>query len=151
MTLDDLLSRLDNVTPRGSRYMATCKAHPDRSPSLQVTPGDKGVLLKCWAGCSLIDICKSLGIEQRDLFLDALDANPSRRRAAAQQRDRQRKQREQHADQQGTLIDALREADYFVQSRRGIDISTWIHERLNDELNSLADADRLLESEALYG
>ena len=96
-------------------------------------------------------ICGSLGIEQRDLFFDALDLSPSRRREAAQQRDRQRHFREDHAYLQGTLIDALREADYFVQSRRGIDIATWSDQKLDDELNSLTDAYLLLESEDLHG
>src|SRR3546814_14580929 len=27
-------------------------AHDDRNPSLQVTPGKKAVLFKCWAGCT---------------------------------------------------------------------------------------------------
>ena len=104
----EILGRLDNVTPRGSRYIATCPAHADRSPSLQVTPGERAILVKCWSGCRLEEICASLGINQQDLFFDALDPDPQRRRAAALQRDRQRHRREQHAEQQGTLIDALR-------------------------------------------
>lgn len=151
MTFEKFLGLFDNVTPRGSRAMATCPAHPDKSPSLQITAGDTAILVKCWAGCSLMEICASLGIEQRDLFFDAHDTDPARRRAAAQQRDRQQHRREQQADQQGALIDLLREAEYFVQSRHGIDISTWSHDRLNDELNALADAYRLLESEDLHG
>src|SRR3546814_10556626 len=37
---------------RGSYGMVCCPAHNDRNPSLQVTPGKKAVLFKCWAGCS---------------------------------------------------------------------------------------------------
>lgn len=151
MTLDALLARFDHVTPRGSRYMATCPAHADTNPSLQVTPGDKGSLVKCWAGCRLEEICSSLGIRPADLFYDALDSDPQQRRAAARKRKHEQQVREHHADQQGMLIDALREADYFVQSRRGLDISTWSDQKLDDELNSLADAYLLLESEDLHG
>jgi hypothetical protein len=97
------------------------------------------------------EICATLGLTVSDLFFDALDTDPQRRKAAAQQRNRQRHARERHTQQQGTLIDVLRAADTFIQSRRGLDISAWSHDRLNDELNALADAYRLLESEALDG
>jgi hypothetical protein len=46
-------------------------------------------------------------------------------------------------------IDALREADYFIMSRRGVDVSAWDEHRLNDELNALADAYYLIECEAM--
>ena len=152
MTVDEFLPRLDGVRQRGpGRYSSRCPAHQDKSPSLSLSEGERGILLKCWAGCSLTEICASLGIKQRDLFFDALDADPSRRREAAQYRERQRQNRERHREQQGTLIDALRAAGDFVQSRRGIEISAWSHDRLNDELNALADAYHLIESETLNG
>ena len=149
--LDELLPYLDGVQQRGTRWAARGPAHADRSPSLSLTVGERCILLKCWAGCSLVAICGSLGIEQRDLFFDVLDLNPSRRRAAALERDRQRHAREQQTEQQGTLVDVLREADYFIRSRRGLDISTWTEAKLDEELNTLADAYLLLESEALHG
>ncbi|MCM3901644.1 MAG: hypothetical protein ND866_08045 [Pyrinomonadaceae bacterium] len=74
MTRDDLLPRLENVRRRGGRDVASCPAHPDKNPSLQITEGQKGLLLRCWAGCSVMEICKSLGIDQRDLFYDACDS-----------------------------------------------------------------------------
>ena len=152
MTVAEILPRLESVYARGQgRWSALCPGHADRSPSLSISEGESGILLKCWAGCSVQVICESLGLQQKDLFFEALDADPSRRREAARNRENQRHARERHAQQQGTLIDALREADYFVQSRRGIDISTWSHDRLNDELNALADAQHLLESEDLHG
>lgn len=147
MTLESVLAQLENVTPQGSRYRATCPAHVDRSPSLQVTPGDKGILLKCWSACSLAEICLALGIEQTDLFYDALDANPQKRQAAAQQRDRQRQQKALEAQRQGRRIDALKAADYHIRSRREIDISGWSDQKLDGEMNVLADAYALLGSE----
>ena len=151
MTLEDLLPQLDDVRPSSRGYVACCPAHDDRHPSLSISAGQRGILVKCWAGCSLMQICESLGIEQRDLFFDVLDLNPSRRRAAALERDCQRHAREQQTEQQGTLVDVLREADYFIRSRRGIDISTWTEAKLDDELKALADAYRLLENEDLHG
>ena len=71
MTMNELLPHLDGVQQRGTRWAARCPAHADRSPSLQITEGDKGLLLKCWAGCSVQEICVSLGIKQHDLFFDS--------------------------------------------------------------------------------
>ena len=151
--IDSLLVRLDGVQNRGARWAARCPvpAHGDTSPSLSVSEGERGILVKCWAGCSLQEICDSLGLHQKDLFFDVLDTDPRQRGEAARKRAREQRQRERHTQQQGALIDALRETDSFVQSRRGIDISTWGHDRLHDELNALADAYLLLESEALHG
>ena len=152
MTVDDFLSRLDGVRPRGAgKWSARCPAHQDKSPSLSIAEGDKGLLLKCWAGCRLEEICTSLSIRPADLFFDALDPDPQKRYAAARQRDRQRQVRERHTYQQGTLIDSLREADYFVQSRRNVDISSWSDPYLQRELDALADAYGLLEKENLDG
>ena len=152
MTLEEFLPRLDAVRPRGNgRHAARCPAHADKNPSLSVSEGEKGILLRCWSGCTAAEICRSLGIEQRDLFFDALDTDPRRSREAAQQRARQRHRREHHAHQQGTLIDVLKSADEFVRSRHGLDLSGWSAEKLNSELNALADAYQLLEGEALHG
>jgi hypothetical protein len=151
MTLEDLLPQLDAVRPSSRGFLASCPAHDDRHPSLSISAGQRGILVKCWAGCSLMAICERLGIEQRDLFFDDLDLNPSRQRAAALQRERARQYREQQAEQQGLLVDALREADYFIRSRSGIDISTWSDQKLDDELSALADAYVLIESEDLHG
>ena len=151
MTLDTLLSQLDGVRQRGTRWSARCPAHADRSPSLSISEGDKALLLKCWAGCRLEEICTSLGLRPADLFFDALDTDPQRRREAARRRHQHQQAREQQALQQGLLIDALRESDYFVQSRRGIDISGWTEDRLDSELQALANAYQLLESEGLHG
>jgi len=71
MTLDDLFSRLDGVRQRGSRWSARCPAHVDRSPSLSIKEGERGLLVKCWAGCSVADICTALGLRLADLFHDA--------------------------------------------------------------------------------
>lgn len=152
MTVTELLPHLEAVRARGpGKWSARCPAHADNSPSLTITEGDKGVLLKCWAGCSLDEITGRLGLRIQDLFFDALDANPQRRRAAAQERERARHAREQRACQQGALIDALREADNFVRARQGLEISAWGDERLDGELNALGDAYALLESEDLHG
>lgn len=73
MTIHELLPQLESVRLRGNgRWSARCPGHADKSPSLSVSEGEKGILLKCWVGCTLAEICRGLGIEQRDLFFDAL-------------------------------------------------------------------------------
>lgn len=83
MTIDELLSRLDAVRPRGpGRWQARCPAHhPDRNPSLSVNEGDTGILLKCWAGCELEEITAALGLTMADLFYDS-DLLPHERQPA---------------------------------------------------------------------
>ncbi len=148
MRRDELLSLLEGVQDRGvNKSVSRCPAHPDRNPSLSICDGKKGVLVKCWSGCSLQNICKSLGITPRDLFYDALEIDPRQRKLAAQQREAQRKQREYEAFKLGRLLDACREADYFLQSRRAVDIGSWGDDRLNRELNLIADAYWVLEAD----
>ncbi|WP_100811715.1 bifunctional DNA primase/helicase [Microbacterium sp. BR1] len=75
---DALRQHGETVRAAGSgRWIATCPAHADKSPSLSVTEraGDPGrVLAHCHAGCQLVDVVASLGLELRDLF----DGSPER-------------------------------------------------------------------------
>jgi hypothetical protein len=147
MTIENLIGRLDAVRQRGAgRWAARCPAHPDKSPSLSISEGNKGLLLRCWAGCTIAEICQAIGVAQRELFYDS---QPNQRAVRAARAHRERKMERDWVD--GFSLDALREADYFIRSRQGIDLSSWPLERLHDELNALADAYHLLESEDLDG
>lgn len=149
MSVDDLLTRLESVKQRGNRYIASCPAHKDKSPSLAVQGGERGILLHCFAGCSLDAICHALGIATRDLFYDqTTDAATIRR--TQQQREDRRRERERQRESDGLCIDALRESETLIASRCGIDVSRMSHDKLNDELNALADAYAILESENHY-
>lgn len=55
---------------RGTAWQ--CVAHEDRSPSLSVTNGNKGVMLNCHAGCATEDIVSTLGLTMADLFDEPL-------------------------------------------------------------------------------
>ena len=88
MMLDELLPLVKGVKKSGAGYLGPCAAHADKSPSLSIREGESGLLLKCWAGCTIDEICRALGIQQRDLFYDALDANPRQRQAAEQPKRR---------------------------------------------------------------
>ena len=65
MTVEDLLSRLEAVHRTSQGYMARCPAHGDTSPSLAIKEGERGLLVKCWAGCTLDEI----SVAQRALFM----------------------------------------------------------------------------------
>jgi hypothetical protein len=125
-------------------------AHNDGMPSLSIREGDRGILLKCWAGCSLDEICRSLGIEQKDLFFDALDADPRRREEAAQRRAAERARIEEERHREGLLRDVQREAERLIASACNLDISGWSDDRLNAELNRLGTAYAVLEGDPYH-
>lgn len=146
--LEDVASRLDGVRRSGSGIMARCPAHSDRSPSLSLTERDGKILLHCFAGCTISAITESLGISVKDLFIDA----PSNPRDTAQhmaQRERQHRERELRREADGHMIDVCKMSQWLVGSRCDLDIAPWSDEQLNDELNALADAYSILESEGL--
>jgi len=148
MTTQTLLAQLDNVRPRGAgKWSARCPAHPDNSPSLSVRECDRRVLMHCFSGCTIEEICAALDLTLSDLFQDAPDSRTAYRQHA--QRTHARHSKAQRDEVDGFTLDALRGADYFTRSRQGLDISTWTHERLNDELDTLADAQALLWTEEL--
>ncbi|MCX5924611.1 MAG: hypothetical protein NTZ68_04260 [Candidatus Dependentiae bacterium] len=52
-----------------SGYKLACPAHDDRHPSLAISQGDDGkILIYCFSGCTIDDICTSLNINKKDLF-----------------------------------------------------------------------------------
>lgn len=79
--LDNILIRIAGVQYRGrDRYAGFCSAHNDRRhQSLSITPGDRGILLKCWTGCTVKEICAAIGLTESDLFYDS----PASRQARA--------------------------------------------------------------------
>ena len=70
MAVENLLSRLDRVRPRGaSKWMARCPAHDDKGPSLSVAEVEDGrILIHCFAGCGAADVLAAIGLEFGDLF-----------------------------------------------------------------------------------
>lgn len=155
MDVDDLLSRLEMVKPRGSgRWSARCPGplhqHGDRHPSLQITEGEKAILLKCWPGCSLEEICQALGIEPKDLFYDT-HQDPQRWQEQKRQRARERAIREQERRAEGKLIDCRREADNVLRAAKGINISQWSDAQLDAAMDRVADAYGVLEREQCDG
>ena len=149
MTVEDLVTRLGAVQRTSRGYVTRCPAHEDRHPSLSVWEGEKGILLKCWSGCKLHEISAALGLAVKDLFFTT-GTNPCASREAQVQREKERRKQSKVDEVVGFTIDALRESEYFIQSRQELDVSTWNDDKLDEELNALADAYQLLECEALY-
>jgi hypothetical protein len=147
MTANELLPRFEGVRSRGAGKWATrCPAHEDHSPSLSITEGDKGFLLKCWAGCTLDEITAALGLEIKDLFYDVLP-DPRQRREVLQRRAKEQAVQRVGDKAKGRKADLLKHAEYLVQSARGISIDTWTPAKLDKRLNCLADAYAVLWEE----
>jgi len=50
-------------------YLTCCPAHEDRNPSFSLCQGSDGkILVNCFAGCTLEDICTSLSLHTSDMF-----------------------------------------------------------------------------------
>lgn len=65
-----LLSRLEKARSTGpSRWIASCPAHVDRTPSLSIREVDDGcVLVNCFGGCAVEDVVAAVGLSLADLF-----------------------------------------------------------------------------------
>jgi len=136
MTLHALLDRLDAVRARGhGRWSARCPSHPDRTPSLSVTEGEKGILVKCWAGCTLEQIVEALGLNIHDLFYDRPSGRRTNRPDLIPHPPDWRRQSLDllaHAE-------ALRlRAERVFEAARGLDITGWSDRDLDEALRALA-------------
>ena len=82
MTVDVLLTQLDRVRARGTdKWQARCPAHSDRSPSLSLRLAEDGrVLVHCFSGCTVEEICAALSIRVAELFPADPQQNPRRKR-----------------------------------------------------------------------
>lgn len=74
MSADRLLSRLERVrqvAPR--RWIASCPAHEDRSPSMSIRELDDGrLLLHDHGGCDAQSVLDAVGLSMADLFPERL-------------------------------------------------------------------------------
>ena len=147
MTLNALLDRLDAVHVRGrGRWSARCPAHSDRTPSLSVTEGEKGILVKCWAGCALQQIVAAIGLNVHDLFYD----RPSGQRTS-------RPDLIPHApDWRRQALDLLAHAEALrLRSERvfeaatGLSIAGWSDRDLDEAIRALAWSYECYERAAL--
>ena len=79
--LDLVLSALSGVREAGNHWQARCPAHDDRKPSLSVKDGERGVIVKCWSGCTFASIVEAMGLKASDLFHVPMSEDEIARRA----------------------------------------------------------------------
>lgn len=72
MTIDEFLGKLEKVQSDGKGgWVACCPAHDDTTPSMHVNLGDDGrILVHCFTGCTVEEICSAIGIEVKDLMAE---------------------------------------------------------------------------------
>ena len=152
MDAENVLGLLDGVQSRGSgKWMACCPAHDDRSPSLSIKEGERGLLIRCWAGCDLRQIAQALGLRVSDFFFDN-NAEPEQRRVQQQRRAQQRAEsgrlKAETAVYTGMSCDLAREAEHLVLKLAELDRPTLSDGEQDRLLNGvIADAHTVLRSE----
>lgn len=139
MTVEDLLPRLETVRRSSRGYVACCPAHDDRHPSLSISEGQRGVLVKCWAGCRLQDITAAVGLTVRDLFHDQTQ-NPREWKEAQRKRQAERERREVMRNVHGLTIDVRREAEGVLAVALNPGLLGWSDDDLDRVLTIVADA-----------
>lgn len=74
MDVSTILARLEGVRSSGpDRWVAKCPSHADRSPSLAIRATEDGrILMHCFAGCEVVSIVHSIGLDLTDLFPEPL-------------------------------------------------------------------------------
>jgi len=68
--LTRIVSLFNHARRYGKGYIVRCPCHEDDKPSLSLCDGNKGVLIKCMAGCNTKDILDMLNLKWSDLFYD---------------------------------------------------------------------------------
>jgi putative DNA primase/helicase len=119
MTIDELLTRFEDVSETADGYLMRCPAHTDSRPSLRLWIGDNAqARLHCRAGCKTEDVVRSAGLEWRNLFDVTGDAVtvPKERPAAVGTA---------HVAGLRVWLDSLPVGDgSYVEDRFGIDTNT---------------------------
>lgn len=59
-----------NPKQSGRSYQACCPAHEDKHASLSIAQGNDRTVMFCHVGCSIYEICSSLGIHVDDLKME---------------------------------------------------------------------------------
>jgi len=77
MTFDEVAAKVKKVRFTGpGKATGLCPAHLDKKPSLGIRAGEDRLLLHCFAGCSIQDICFALSMELHDLFYEQKACKP---------------------------------------------------------------------------
>ena len=65
----EFLAKFEGLQQSGGGWVARCPAHGDANPSLSITLKPDGkVLMHCFAGCTVEEICAAVGLKLSDLM-----------------------------------------------------------------------------------
>ena len=149
--LTHILSSTDAKATGPEKWLAHCGAHGSkRHRDLSIREANDRILLHCFAGCSLENICTALGIRKADLFFDT-DYDPRQIALHRRVRAQARAARAEEQHRMGLRLDATREAESLIVSARNVSITGWTDEQLHRALNRLADAYAITECEEAHG
>jgi len=71
MTIDEVLAHFEGVKRiRDGDYIALCRSHNDRNPSLSIKEMPDRILLHCHAGCHINAVVQAAGLTFDDLFFE---------------------------------------------------------------------------------
>lgn len=69
LNLDEVASHFEQAKRNGRKYRALCPVHGDKTPSLEISQGKKGILFKCWSrGCPFEQIIAAVGLAMDDVM-----------------------------------------------------------------------------------
>ncbi|MHA2248606.1 MAG: CHC2 zinc finger domain-containing protein, partial [Candidatus Hodarchaeales archaeon] len=69
MNINEFIKKFSSAKKKNGQYRVKCPAHDDETASLSVKEASDGrILLKCFAGCTVDEIVKKMGLTQADLF-----------------------------------------------------------------------------------
>jgi putative DNA primase/helicase len=60
MTAPEIAAALGGRRSGGGWWLCGCPAHDDRNPSLSLRAGNRGLIVRCWAGCDTRDVLAAL-------------------------------------------------------------------------------------------
>lgn len=98
-------------------YLCRCPAHDDRTASLCVSDGNKGIVLKCQAGCDTHAVLAAMGVKLHEIFHDTQAQGGQRKPAAkpaAAPRETEKKQQAKAQWERCKLIPSER-ADFLCK------------------------------------
>ena len=147
MRAADFAQCVRGAQQRGSQWSAFCPAHDDeRNRSLSFCAGDRGVIVHCFAGCSVEAIAAACGLTVRDLFYD--NDTPCHLRKPVSPKPR--------LDLNATAFRLRFHSDLLylrahcvLGAAASLDVTTWGDDALARAVNSVASAYADLERVAL--
>ncbi|MGE3152146.1 MAG: hypothetical protein AB7G48_10780 [Nitrospiraceae bacterium] len=110
---------------------------------MSVAQGERGLLLRCFAGCELSAICAALNIRVSDLFHDA--ALPRGSRPPNQPTTARFDPVRTAFEFEQTALDLRQRAEAVLRAASGLDTSTWTDEDFDCAMDAVAQARRDLE------